>query len=137
MNYGSQSSSSVADFKSKKYDEIEKLGYHVYGITYSEWFDDSYQDITKAPTPKEYTVDLVDRRVSIYNQYSDVKYGLFIENARNIFNEFEKENKCSKNNDKSLLDDESCLFKDHKKGGHPCGTDGNGIWLILKLIIVN
>lgn len=62
---GSQSSSSVADFKSKEYDEIEKLGYHVYGITYSETFDDTYQDITKAPTPKEYTVDLVDRRVPI------------------------------------------------------------------------
>ena len=121
---GSQSSSSVADFKSQEYNELEKLGYHVYGITYSESFDDSYQDTTKSPTPREYTVDLVDRRVPIYSKYSDDIYDLFIENARNIFNEFEIENKCSKNNDKLILDDEACQFIDHKKGGHPCGTDG-------------
>lgn len=23
-----------------------------------------------------------------------------------------------------MLDDEAWLFKDHKKGGHPCWTDG-------------
>ena len=49
---------------------------------------------------------------------------IFIENARNIFNEFENENKCSKNNDKLVLDDKTCILEDHKKGGHPCGTDG-------------
>ena len=121
---GSQSSSSVTDFKSQEYYELEKLGYHVFGITYSESFDDSYRDTTKSPIPREYTIDLVDRRVPIYSQYSDDIYDLFIENARNIFNEFENENKCSKNNDKLVLDDKTCILEDHKKGGHPCGTDG-------------
>jgi len=68
---GSQSSSSVTDFKSQEYYELEKLGYHVFGITYSESFDDSYRDTTKSPIPREYTIDLVDRRVPIYSQYSD------------------------------------------------------------------
>lgn len=26
-----------------------------------------------------------------------------------------------------MLDDEACLFKDDKKGGYPCGTDGKNL----------
>ena len=121
---GSQSPSLVHVFKSQEYYELEKLGYLVSGITFSESFDDSYRDTTKSPIPREYAVDLVDRRVPIYSQYSDDIYDLFIENAKSIFNEFEKGNKCSKNNDKLLLDDKACQLGDHKKGGHPCGADG-------------
>ena len=120
---GSQSSSSVAAFQTEEYYALENLGYHVTGITYSESYDDSYQDKDKAPIPREYTVDLVDRRVPIYQSYSDDIYDSFISNADNIFKEFET--KCSKNNEKLLLDDETCQLKEHEKGGHVCGEDGN------------
>ena len=121
---GSQSSSSVNPFMSEEYYSLENLGYHVYGITYSESYDDSYQIKNKAPIPREYAVDLVDRRVPIYEQYSDEIYQKFISQARIIFDEFE--NNCNKNNKKLILDDDTCIFEGKEKGGHPC-TD-EGIW---------
>ena len=119
---GSQSSSSVNAFKSEEYNELEKLGYHVYGITYSESFDDSYKNNKTFPIPREYSVDLVDRRIPIYEQYSDDLYETFISNAGIIFEEFK--NKCNKNNKKLILNDESCELKEYEKGGHPCKDDG-------------
>ena len=120
---GSQSSSSVTAFQTEEYYALENLGYHVSGITYSESYDDSYQDQTKAPIPREYTVDLVDRRVPIYQSYSDDIYESFISHANNIFEEFKT--KCSKNNKKLLLDDEACQLKEHEKGGRVCGENEN------------
>ena len=121
---GSQSSSSVTAFQTEEYYALENLGYHVTGITYSESYDDSYQ--TKSPIPREYTVDLVDRRVPIYQSYSDDAYDSFISHAENIFEEFKT--KCSKNNKKLLLDDATCELKElkeHEKGGHVCGENEN------------
>ena len=73
---GSQSSSSVLlEFSDiEEYHELQNLGYKVIGITYSESFDDSYQNKEKAPIPREYAVDVVDRRVPIYGPYSDDLY---------------------------------------------------------------
>ena len=121
---GSQSSSSVSDFKSEEYYALENLGYHVYGVTYSESYDDSYQNKNKAPIPREYTVDLVDKRVPIYEEYSDELYPSFISHAKSIFDEFK--DKCNKNNKKLILDDETCTFEGNEKGGHPCNDEG--IW---------
>ena len=118
----SQSPSSVATFTTKEYYELKKLGYEISGITFSESFDDSYQNKTEAPIPREYTVDLVDRRVPIFGPYSDELYTTFISYATEIFNEFKT--KCSKNNKRLLLDDEdNCKFEDHRKGGHPCNEN--------------
>ena len=116
---GSQSISPVLAFKSQEYYDLYKLGYSVIGITYGETYDDSYQGPN--PIPREYTVDLVDRRVPIYGPYSDDLYESFISHATDIFNEFQ--NKCSKNNKNLLLEDEQCQLDGHKKGGHPCGED--------------
>ena len=117
---GSQSSSSVGKYKTKENLELESLGYHVYGVTYSESFDESYKE--KNPIPREYTVELVDKRVDIYGPYSDELYSKFISKAKNIFEEFE--NKCNKDNKKLFLNDDNCKLKDHQKGGHPCKDDG-------------
>ena len=119
---GSQSISAVAEIKTEEYYELEKLGYHITGITFAESFDESYQNTNESPIPREYTVNLVDRRVPIYSKYSDDKYDLFISNAKRIFEEFETN--CSLNNNKLLLDDETCTLENHKRGGHPCGTNG-------------
>ena len=119
----SQSSSSVNNFNdTKEYMELNNLGYKVFGITYSESFDDSYQDKYKTPIPREYVVDLVDGRVPIYSSYSDDLYESFISHADKIFKEFETN--CNKNNKKLILDDEECFFDGHERGGHPCGDDG-------------
>ena len=116
---GSQSPSSVTQFSTKEKYELENLGYHIYGATFAESFDDSCKESN--PNPREYSVDLVDRRVDIYGPYSDSLYSSFILKAENIFEEFE--NKCNKNNKRLLLNDDNCQFKDHKKGGHPCRDD--------------
>ena len=121
---GSQASSSVMAFTSEEYYNLQDLGYSISGITYAESYDDSYQlqNENKAPIPREYTVDLVDRRVPIYSGYSDDIYDKFIKEADKIFKEFET--KCNKNNKLLLLDDESCTLKEHEKGGHPCNDNG-------------
>ena len=120
---GSQSSSSVMNFTdTKEFFELKNLGYKVIGITYSESFDDSYQNEREAPIPREYAVDLVDRRVPIYGPYSDDLYEKFIKYADKIFEEFK--NNCNKDNKRLILDDETCVLKGHEKGGHPCGDDG-------------
>ena len=116
----SQSSSSVTPLPSEERYELESLGYHVYGVTYSESFDDSFRDPN--PTPREYTVDIVDRRVDIYGQYSDDLYSSFISKAKDIFEEFET--RCNNNNQRLILNDDNCSFDGHKKGGHPCKEDG-------------
>ena len=117
---GSQSASSVAKYKTEENLELESLGYHIYGVTYSESFDESYKEPN--PIPREYTVELVDRRVDIYGPYSDEIYSSFISKSKNIFEEFE--NKCNKDNKKLLLNDDNCQLKEHQKGGHPCKDDG-------------
>jgi len=117
---GSQSSSSVADFREEEYYNLQSLGYNIIGITYAESFDDSYQNSN--PIPREYTVDLVDERVPIYGPYSDDLYDDFINNASEIFKKYEKE--CNINNTRLLLDDEQCILDDKRKGGHPCGEEG-------------
>ena len=116
----SQSSSSVHKFMTKENFELENLGYHVYGVTYSESFDDSYKDPN--PIPREYTINIVDKRVDIYGPYTDDLYSTFISKAENIFEEFK--NYCNKNNKKLILNDDNCILNDHKKGGHPCKDDG-------------
>ena len=117
---GSQSASSVGKYKTKENLELESLGYHVYGVTYSESFDESYKK--QNPIPREYTVELVDKRVDIYGPYTDELYSTFISKAKNIFEEFE--NKCNKDNKKLFLNDDNCKLKEHQKGGHPCKNDG-------------
>ena len=117
---GSQSPSSKANFPNQEYNNLNSLGYKIYGITYAESFDDSYQNPN--PIPREYTINAVDERVPIYAPYSDELYDDFIFKAKEIFNKYEIN--CNKNNSKLLLDDEKCIFNDKRQGGHPCGEDG-------------
>ena len=118
----SQSSSSVAAFQSEEYFNLQNNGFIVSGITYSESYDDSWRNKSQTPIPREYTVDLVDERVPIYGPYSDDIYDKFIKEAEKIFKNYEI--KCSKNDPRLLLEDESCQLNEHEHGGHPCGENG-------------
>ena len=109
-------------FTTQEYYNLQSLGYSISGITYAESYDDSYQSKDKAPIPREYTVDLVDRRVPIYAPYSDDIYEKFIKEADKIFKEFET--KCNKNNKLLLLDNENCTLNEHEKGGYACNDNG-------------
>lgn len=122
----SQSASSVEAIKDKEYYDLQSLGYIINGITFAETFDSSYQNPN--PKPREYAIDLVDERVPIYAPYSDNLYNDFIKKANDIFKKYE--NNCNKNNTKFLLDDENCFVNDTRKGGHPCGE--NGEWDMTK-----
>ena len=105
----SQSSSSVAAFQCEEYFNLQNNGFIVSSITYSESYDDSWRNKSQTPIPREYTVDLVDERVPIYGPYSDDIYDKFIKEAKKIFDNYET--KCSKNEPRLLLEDESCHYK--------------------------
>ena len=124
----SQSSSSVTAFQCDEYFNLQNNGFRVKGITYSESYDDSWRNKSQTPIPREYTVDLVDERVPIYSSYTDDIYDKFIKEADKIFENYET--KCSKNDPRLLLEDESCQLNEHEHGGHPCGE--NGEWDLNK-----
>ena len=120
----SQSDSGVMDFEETEvYENLEKLGYMIYGITSEEVFDDSYQK--ENPIPREYTIFPVDYRVDIYSPYSDEIYPKFISEGLKIFDLFNNKNYCNSKNEKLLLHDENCydMKLKYTHGGYKCGEN--------------
>ena len=77
----------------------------------------SFFDKDNKSVPLEYKVTPVDERISLYENYTDSNYHVFIQKAKEIFAKYE--NKCNPNNKNLFLLDNKC---DH--GGYPCGGDG-------------
>ena len=77
----------------------------------------SFFDKDNKSVPLEYKVTPVDERISLYENYSDSNYHVFVQKAKEIFAKYE--NKCNPNNKNLFLLDNKC---DH--GGYPCGEDG-------------
>ena len=65
----------------------------------------------------------IDERVNIYNDYSDSKYQLFIDEAKKIFSKYDTQ--CNYNNMNLLKISEYCKFDwdKHLHGGYDCGQD--------------
>ena len=126
---GSQSPASVTTFESSdEYKNLNKLGIVVSGITWAETYDDYY--IKENPIPREYLLDPVDERVDIYEPYTDDKYQLFIDKAKEIFDKYNEKGECNNKNKKLTLDpmneNECYSFDDdvHAHGGYECNEDG-------------
>ena len=125
----SQSASSSTNFENSDINNnLLKCGFKIEDISFYQSFDYSYQG--DKPIPKEYTIFPVDERVNIYQKYNDSLYDIFIQKAFEIFDKYNKNNKCNSNN--LLLtydpnDKKTCYVFDNDKyahGGYQCGSNG-------------
>jgi hypothetical protein len=77
----------------------------------------SFFDKDNKSVPLEYEVTPVDERISLYENFNESNYHVFVQKAKEIFANYE--NKCNPKNKNLFLLDNKC---DH--GGYPCGGDG-------------
>ena len=129
--YSTQSISSFNSFKDTDiYKNLEECGFEIKEISFYLSYDDSYQK--NRPIPKEYNLIPLDERVNIYHKYNDSYYDKFINKALEIFDKYNKQKKCNKNNLLLKYDpnDLKTCYKfnndEHAHGGYQCSE--NGIW---------
>ena len=77
----------------------------------------SFYDKDNFSVPLEYKVTPVDERVSIYENFNESNYHVFVQKAKEIFKKYE--NKCNPNNPNLYLLDNNC-----NHGGYQCRKDG-------------
>ena len=125
---GSQSPSMVITNYSTNFlldDDIEILKYfNIYlAATFSPSYNDKYQNDSLLQIPREFTIELIDERSSIYGSYDDTRYDEFIEEGLRIFKHYN--HSCNPNHT-NLLYKSDCQFEDkHTHGGYLCGNNGN------------
>jgi hypothetical protein len=91
--------------------------------TFGASYDYSYQDNNHLHIPREYTINLIDERSSIFGEYSDSRINEFIDEANKIFNKYNKS--CNPDNLNLFLRMDNCTFNDSNlKGGYECKKDG-------------
>ena len=112
------------------YQNLIECGFQIMLLTSYESFNYTYQ--SKNPIPKEYLINPVDERVNIYQAYDDSLYDIFIQEAKKIFDKYNKEGKCNKDN--LLLtyepDNGECyIFEEDPfaHGGYQCDIN-TGMW---------
>ena len=82
----------------------------------------TFHEFQESHIPQEYDVQIADRRIKLYNPYTDEKYQDFINEAKVIFEEFKE--KCNPKHDMLALFTDECKFSKHLHGGYKCGRDG-------------
>ena len=110
----------------KDVQDLESLGFIIGGLTWAEQFNHDYPDDKSMPL--EYQFYPVDERVNIYDSYSDDKYDVFIEKAKEIFKKYNDNGECNANNQRLFLENDTECYKfeddEHAHGGYVCGADG-------------
>ena len=81
----------------------------------------SFHEFQESHIPQEYDVQIVDKRIKIFNPYDDTYYQTFIEEAIKVL-DYYKENCNPKNKFFVKLSDE-CKFDNHLHGGFRCGNN--------------
>ena len=122
---GSQSPSSVLTLNVLEDNNIKNLkNYNItMRATFGASYDYSYQDNNHLHIPREYTINLIDERSSIFGEYSDSRINEFIDEANKIFNKYNKS--CNPDNLNLFLRMDNCTFNDSNlKGGYECKKDG-------------
>jgi hypothetical protein len=80
-------------------------------------------DKNRENVPEEFTVNFIDERIDVYNNYNDKLYENFVAEAKKIFKKYESH--CNPNNTYLNFLNENCSFDDiHLHGGYKCGKDG-------------
>ena len=126
---GSQHFSSVFNFNALKSLENELMQRMIENKIYfsqicktSNFFD--YRD---PKVPEEFNIKEVDEIANIYESFDENKnYQLFMDKAKEIFANYNTNNKCNRKNKRMTLLDDNCSFDDDQlsHGGHPCNEEG-------------
>ena len=83
----------------------------------------SFTEPSNISIPLEYVVTPVDERMTLYENFNESNYHIFVEKAKEIFAKYQK--KCSKINKNLVLFNSKCTFQEKNlNGGNPCGDDG-------------
>ena len=123
----SQSPGPIANFANNPTTKnLNTLGFTIRSIAIGESYEDDY--VKEKAVSREYKLDAVDERVDIYEPYTDDKYDIFLDQAKEIFEKYNNEGRCNPNNTKLVMDnDTECNnFPGDKfaHGGYRCGLDG-------------
>ena len=106
----------------KGFNKLIQKGFYFPRMPSGSMYRSSY-DKNNENIPEEFTVNLIDERVNIYNNYKDDLYEDFITEAKNIFKKYESQ--CNPNNKYLNFLKEDCTFNDiHLHGGYKCGSNG-------------
>ena len=81
----------------------------------------SYHEFQESHIPQEYDVQIVDKRIKLYNSYDDIYYQEFIDEAIKVLNSYKTN--CNPNNTMLVLFSEKCDFGNRLHGGFACGSD--------------
>ena len=82
----------------------------------------SYHEFQESHIPQEYDVQIVDKRVKLFNPYNDGLYQDFINEAKDMLSYYEKN--CNPKNKYLVFFSDECKFEtEHLHGGFGCGTD--------------
>ena len=107
-----------------------KIGKMEFDVSFTE--TETFNDLNSKGNsiPREYELNPVDERVDIYEEYSDDIYYKFIDEALNIHNKYNNEEKCNSNNTKLFFyNEDDCFDFSYDKnayGGYKCGD--NNTW---------
>ena len=80
-----------------------------------------YHEFQESHIPQEYDVQIVDKRIKLYNSYDDIYYQEFIDEAIKVLNSYKTN--CNPNNTMLVLFSEKCDFGNRLHGGFACGSD--------------
>ena len=81
----------------------------------------SYHEFQESHIPQEYDVQIVDKRIKLYNSYDDIYYQEFIDEAIKVLDSYKTN--CNPNNTMLVLFSEKCDFGNRLHGGFACGND--------------
>ena len=128
---GSQSPSSVVTlhqvFIKDETVNLLKTKYNItISCTYGASYDYSYQNKSKLQFPREYTINPIDERSSIYGSFDDSRYLEFVKEGKRIIEKYKTY--CNTDNLNLLLKNDSCKFgnETYMHGGMECSK--NGTW---------
>ena len=106
-------------------DDLATLSYYklCLGAPFSPSYNDKYQNDSILQVPREFTIELIDERSSIYGSYDDSRYDEFIQEGLKIFNKYK--NSCNPNNTNLLYKSDCTIGDNFTHGGYECGSNGN------------
>ena len=104
------------------YSNLEENPFFLFNLPFGESFENMEGD----KIPNSFKVNKVDEITNIYHSYDDIYYNEFIEAAKKIFNKYNNNNECNKNNLNLVYESNTCVFPDdeHAHGGFKCNEDG-------------
>ena len=112
-------------YKSDQFDSnLEEKEFILYDLPFAETFE----NMEGVKIPNSFNVNRVDEITDIYHSYDDIYYDEFIEISKKIFDKYNNNNECNKDNVNLVYESDKCIFSDDNNahGGYRCNN--NGYW---------